>query len=111
MLAERGVDLMDVSSGGNVLAKIPSGPGYQVPLAKAVRAAGLPVSAVGQITEPAQAQAILDAGEADAISLGRVALREPSWPLRAAAELDADTMARYPQSYLRGRWPAIEAVR
>ena len=111
MLAERGVDLMDVSSGGNVLAKIPSGPGYQVPLATAVRAAGLPVSAVGQITEPAQAQAILDAGEADAISLGRVALREPSWPLRAAAELDADTMARYPQSYLRGRWPAIEAVR
>jgi 2,4-dienoyl-CoA reductase-like NADH-dependent reductase (Old Yellow Enzyme family) len=111
LLAERGVDLIDVSSGGNVLAKIPSAPGYQVPLAAAVRAAGLPVSAVGQITDPAQAQAILDAGDADVVSLGRVALREPGWPLRAAAELDADVLARYPNSYLRGRWPAIEAVR
>jgi 2,4-dienoyl-CoA reductase-like NADH-dependent reductase (Old Yellow Enzyme family) len=111
MLAEHGVDLVDVSSGGNVLAKIPAGPGYQVPLARAVRAAGLPVSAVGLITEPAQAQAILDEGSADVVSLGRVALREPSWPLRAAAELDADAMARYPSSYLRGRWPAVEPVR
>lgn len=111
LLADHGVDLIDVSSGGNVLAKIPSEPGYQVPLAAAVRKAGLPVSAVGRITEPAQAQAILDAGNADAVSLGRVALREPSWPLRAAAELDADAMARYPDSYLRGRWPAIEPVR
>lgn len=111
VLAEHGVDLIDVSSGGNVLAKIPSEPGYQVPLAAAVRQAGLPVSAVGRITEPAQAQAILDEGSADAVSLGRVALREPSWPLRAAAELDADAMARYPDSYLRGRWPAVEPVR
>ena len=111
MLADHGVDLVDVSSGGNVLAKINAVPGYQVPLAAAVREAGLPVSAVGWITEPAQAQAILDAGLADVVSLGRVALREPSWPLRAAAELDADHMARYPDSYLRGRWPAVEPVR
>lgn len=111
MLAEHGVDLIDVSSGGNVLAKIPSAPGYQVALAAAVRSAGLPVSAVGQITEPAQAQAILDAGEADVISLGRVALREPSWPQRAAAELDCATRVRYPNSYSRGRWPAVEPVR
>jgi 2,4-dienoyl-CoA reductase-like NADH-dependent reductase (Old Yellow Enzyme family) len=110
MLGEHGVDLIDVSSGGNVVAKIPAGPGYQVKLARAVRAAGLPVSAVGLITEPAQAQAILDEGSADVISLARVALREPSWPLRAAAELDADAMARYPDSYQRGRWPAIEPV-
>ena len=110
LLAEHGVDLIDVSSGGNVVARIPSGPGYQVKLARAVRAAGLPVSAVGLITEPAQAQAILDEGSADVISLARVALREPSWPLRAAAELDADAMARYPDSYLRGRGPAIEPV-
>jgi 2,4-dienoyl-CoA reductase-like NADH-dependent reductase (Old Yellow Enzyme family) len=111
MLGEHGVDLIDVSSGGNVLAKIPADPGYQVPLAAAVREAGLPVSAVGRITEPAQAQAILDEGSADVVSLGRVALREPSWPLRAAAELDCDAMARYPASYLRGRWPSIEPVR
>jgi 2,4-dienoyl-CoA reductase-like NADH-dependent reductase (Old Yellow Enzyme family) len=105
-LAERGVDLIDVSTGGNVVVKIPSGPGYQVRFAAAVRTAGLPVSAVGQITDPVQAQQILDAGHADAVSLGRVALREPSWPLRAAAELDADSAARYPDSYLRGRWPS-----
>lgn len=110
-LGEHGVDLIDVSSGGNVIVKIPSGPGYQVPLAAAVKAAGLPVSAVGQITDPAQAQAILDAADADVISLGRVALREPSWPLRAAAELDATSRVRYPDSYLRGRWPEVEAVR
>jgi 2,4-dienoyl-CoA reductase-like NADH-dependent reductase (Old Yellow Enzyme family) len=110
-LGEHGVDLIDVSSGGNVIVRIPSGPGYQVPLASAVKRAGLPVSAVGQITDPAQAQAILDAGDADVISLARVALREPSWPLRAAAELDAGSRARYPDSYLRGRWPEVEAVR
>jgi 2,4-dienoyl-CoA reductase-like NADH-dependent reductase (Old Yellow Enzyme family) len=108
LLVEHGADLIDVSSGGNVLAKIPSAPGYQVPLAHEVRKAGVPVSVAGRITEPAQAQAILDAGDADAVSLARVALREPSWPLRAAAELDADAMARYPDSYLRGRWPAPE---
>lgn len=108
LLAEHGADLVDVSSGGNVLAKIPSAPGYQVPLAREVRKAGVPVSVAGRITEPNQAQAILDAGDADAVSLARVALREPSWPLRAAAELDADAMARYPDSYLRGRWPAPE---
>lgn len=111
MLGEHGVDLIHVSSGGNVLATIPAGPGYQVPLAAAVRTAGLPVCAVGLITEPKQAQQILDDGSADAIALARVALREPSWPLRAAAELDCDAMARYPASYLRGRWPAIEPVR
>lgn len=111
VLAGHGVDLIDVSSGGNVLAKVPADPGYQVPLAAAVRKAGLPVSAVGRITEPTQAQAVLDAGLADAVALARVALREPSWPLRAAAELDADAMARYPASYLRGRWPSIEPVR
>lgn len=109
-LAERGVDLIDVSTGGNVPVRIPSAPGYQVQFAAAVRAAGLPVSAVGQITEPVQAQEILDSDQADAISLGRVALREPSWPQRAAAELDADSQVRYAASYLRGRWPS-EPVR
>ena len=107
VLAERGVDLVDVSSGGNVLAKVPTAPGYQVPLAAAVRSAGVPSAAVGLITEPAQAQAVLDEGHADAVLLGRVALREPAWPQRAAAELGDPTMARYPDAYLRGQWPDV----
>lgn len=107
LLGEHGVDLVDVSSAGNVLAKIPTDPGYQVPLAAAVRTSGVPVTAVGRITEPAQAQAILDEGQADAVMLGRVALREPAWPQRAAAELGDPTQARYPNAYLRGRWPEI----
>ncbi len=111
ILASHGVDLVHVSSGGNVLTRIPADPGYQVPLAAAVREAGVPVCAVGRITEPGQAQQVLDDGSADAVALGRVALREPSWPLRAAAELDCDAGARYPNSYLRGRWPAVEPVR
>lgn len=111
LLGEHGADLVHVSSGGNVLAPIPAGPGYQVPLAAAVRSAGLPVCAVGLITDPRQAQKVLDDGSADAVALARVALREPAWPLRAAAELECDDCARYPDSYLRGRWPAAEPVR
>jgi len=53
----------------------------------------------------------LERSNADLIAVGRVALREPSWPLRASAELDVDSRARYPDSYLRGRWPAVEPVR
>ncbi|CAL8977137.1 NADPH dehydrogenase [Propionicimonas sp. T2.31MG-18] len=111
LLGEHGADLVHVSSGGNVLAPIPAGPGYQVSLAAAVRSAGLPVCAVGLITDPRQAQKVLDDGSADAVALARVALREPAWPLRAAAELECDDCARYPDSYLRGRWPAAEPVR
>ena len=87
-LAELGVDLVDVSTGGNVPASIPVGPGYQVPAARAVRAtSGLPVSAVGLITSPAQAEQVLVDGDADAVMIGREALRDPMWPLRAAHEL------------------------
>ncbi|MBK9697681.1 MAG: NADH:flavin oxidoreductase/NADH oxidase [Propionibacteriaceae bacterium] len=107
LLADRGVDFMDVSSAGNVLARIPTDPGYQVPLARAVRAAGLPTGAVGRITEAAQAQEVLDEHSADAVLLGRVALREPSWPLRAAAELGSPERGRYPNAYLRGRWTSL----
>jgi len=89
LLREHGVDLMDVSSGGNVpSAPIPTGPGYQVPLAARVRReAGLPVAAVGLITEPRQAEKILADGEADAVLLGRELLRSPYWPHVAAQEL------------------------
>ena len=87
-MAERGVDLVDVSSAGNVPAEVPVGPGYQVPLARAVReASGLPVGAVGLLTTGAQAETVLAEGAADVVLLGRAALRDPMWPLRAAAEL------------------------
>ncbi|HEX2902275.1 MAG TPA: NADH:flavin oxidoreductase/NADH oxidase [Jatrophihabitans sp.] len=102
-LAGRGVDLIDVSSGGNVPEQqIPVGPGYQVPLARRLREySGLPVAAVGLITEPAQAEQILVDGSADAVLLARALLREPSWPQRAARELGAD--GYWPQQYLRAR--------
>ncbi|GAA3620047.1 NADH:flavin oxidoreductase/NADH oxidase [Marihabitans asiaticum] len=105
-LTERAVDLVDVSSGGNVIADIPLGPGYQVPLASRVREAGVVTGAVGLITDPAQAEAILTGGHADAVLLARAALREPSWPQRAAAELGLTWReAPYPPQYTRGAWP------
>lgn len=105
LLKKRGVDLVDVSSGGNAPASIPMGPGYQVPLAAGVRTAGLPTGAVGLITEPEQAEKIVANGEADVVFLARAALREPSWPLRAAHELGvAADDAPWPNQYLRGRW-------
>ncbi|GLZ81256.1 oxidoreductase [Actinorhabdospora filicis] len=84
-LADVGVDLMDVSTGGNAPgARIPVGPGYQVEFAARVRAGtGLPVAAVGMITTPPQASRILASGAADAVLLGRELLRDPYWPRRA----------------------------
>ncbi|MDQ2758820.1 MAG: NADH:flavin oxidoreductase/NADH oxidase [Actinomycetota bacterium] len=106
-LREHGVDLVDVSSGGNAPASIPVGPGYQVPLASGVRAgAGVPTGAVGLVTEPVQAEKIVANGEADVVLLARAALREPSWPLRAAHELGvAVEDAGWPDQYTRGVWP------
>jgi 2,4-dienoyl-CoA reductase-like NADH-dependent reductase (Old Yellow Enzyme family) len=87
-----GVDLFDVSSGGLVAdQKIVVGPGYQVPFARAVREqAGVPAAAVGMITAPEQAEQVLVDGSADAVMLARAALRDPSWPQRAAHELNHD---------------------
>ena len=106
LLGEHGVDLVDVSSGGNAPAEIPVGPRYQVPLSAQVRAgAGLPTGAVGLITEPAQAEKVLANEEADAVLLARAALREPSWPLRAAHELGEPVeTAGWPDQYKRGIW-------
>ncbi len=103
-LRDAGVDLVDVSSGGNVPhQQIAVGPGYQVPFARAVRAdAGIATGAVGLITEPAQAEQVLVEGSADAVFLGRVLLREPHWPLRAAAALGAD-VDYWPTQYRRAR--------
>ena len=89
LLKGRGVDMIDVSSGGMVPhAKIPSAPGYQVPFAARIRTeAGIPTAAVGLITTAAQAEQILAEGEADLVLLAREFLREPYWPLAASAEL------------------------
>lgn len=106
-LKQHGVDLMDVSSGGAVEhQKIEVGPGYQVHLAAEVRRdGGLPVTTVGLITEPQQAEQVLSSGAADAVMLARAAIREPAWPLRAAHELGVGRdAAPYPPQHIRGAW-------
>ncbi|MDA1360041.1 NADH:flavin oxidoreductase/NADH oxidase [Glycomyces luteolus] len=92
LLREHGVDLVDVSTGGNLPdARIPASPGYQVPFAERIRReAGMPTAAVGIITEPQQAEKILTEGGADAVLLGRELLRNPYWPRQAAHELGAE---------------------
>jgi 2,4-dienoyl-CoA reductase-like NADH-dependent reductase (Old Yellow Enzyme family) len=102
-LREHGVDLIDCSSGGiSQDAKIPVGPGYQVPFAARVRKeAEIPTGSVGLITAPRQAEAIIADGEADAVLLARAMLRNPHWPQQAARELGADV--RWPNQYLRAR--------
>jgi len=84
-----GVDLIDVSTGGNVHnAPIKATPGFQVPFAAAIRAeAAIMTAAVGLITEPEQAQYIIETGEADAVFLARAMIRNPRWALNAAEKL------------------------
>jgi 2,4-dienoyl-CoA reductase-like NADH-dependent reductase (Old Yellow Enzyme family) len=86
LMKQAGVDLIDVSSGGNHPAQeIPLGPGYQVHHSETIhRQADLPTGAVGMITEPAQADQIIRTGQADLILLAREMLRHPYWPLHAA---------------------------
>jgi 2,4-dienoyl-CoA reductase-like NADH-dependent reductase (Old Yellow Enzyme family) len=88
-LKTEGVDLIDCSSGGNLTsARLPLGPGYQVPISEAVRrGAALPTAAVGLITAPAQADEIIRNGRADLVLLGREFLRDAYWPLHAAQTL------------------------
>ena len=102
-LKELGVDLVDCSSGGLVpYAKVAVGPGYQVPFAEAIRrGAGIPTAAVGMITEPRQAEAILAEGKADAIVMARAFLRDPYWPMHAAKELGAEI--EWPVQYGRAK--------
>lgn len=100
-LKEEGVDLIDCSSGGSSLEQnIVAGAGYQVKFAASVKAAGLPVAAVGEITEAAQAETILATGQADLILLARASLREPYWPQKAAQTLGAAWTP--PPQYARG---------
>ncbi|MEP6850322.1 MAG: NADH:flavin oxidoreductase/NADH oxidase [Acidobacteriota bacterium] len=100
-LKELGIDLIDCSSGAIVpYAKVPAGPNFQVPFAEAIRKeAAIATSAVGFITEPKQAEEILEKGQADAVMIARQFLREPYLAFRAAQELDADI--HVPQQYLR----------
>ena len=98
-LKKLGIDLIDVSSGGNVPdAQIPADPNYQVPFAAAIREKVIiPTTAVGLITEPRQAEDILQDGKADAILMAREFLREPYFVFHAAQELgeNADVPKQY----------------
>ncbi|MBS0664280.1 MAG: NADH:flavin oxidoreductase/NADH oxidase [Verrucomicrobia bacterium] len=102
-LKAEGVDLIDCSSGGNLgTAKIPVGPGYQVPLADRIRReAGIATAAVGLITEPAQADEIIRTGKADVVLLARASLRDPYWPAHAAKALNQSAALPAPRQYLR----------
>jgi 2,4-dienoyl-CoA reductase-like NADH-dependent reductase (Old Yellow Enzyme family) len=102
-LKEIGVDLIDCSSAGMVPhARIPAGPGFQVPFAAAIRReADMPTAAVGFITNPVQAEQIIALGEADAVLLAREMLRNPYWPLHAAKALNVDVP--WPTQYLRAK--------
>jgi 2,4-dienoyl-CoA reductase-like NADH-dependent reductase (Old Yellow Enzyme family) len=103
LLKADGVDLIDCSSGGNVHgATFPSGPGYLTPYAERIRAeAGIPTGTVGFITSAQQADHIIRNGQADLVILARQLLRDPYWPLHAAAELHAE--APWPPQYLRAK--------
>ncbi|MGH9218087.1 MAG: NADH:flavin oxidoreductase/NADH oxidase [Vicinamibacterales bacterium] len=96
-----GVDFVDCSSGGNIAqAKVPLGPGFQVPLAERIRKdADILTGAVGLITSAAQAEEIVSSGRADAVFLARELLRDPYFPMRAAGELGQDIT--WPAQYLR----------
>lgn len=100
---DAGADFFDISTGGLMPAPIAMGPGYQVPFARFVRdAVQVPVGAVGLITTAHEAEAILDAGDADVVLMGREWLRDPHLGLRAATELGAD-IDYWPKQYLRAK--------
>ncbi len=102
-LCKIGIDMIDCSSGGLAAdAKIPVGPGFQVPFAAAIRReAKVATAAVGLITNPEQAEQTLVCGDADAIFLGRQMLRDPYWPLHAAQCLGEDVP--WPDQYARAK--------
>lgn len=107
ILKEEGVDFIDVSSGGNIAEqRITVGPSYQTKFAHKVREGGLPVSAVGMILAPEQAEAILVTGMADVVQIGREALRNPNTPILWAKALRSDRIQDFvPGSYFKA-WPS-----
>lgn len=107
-LKELGCGYVTVSGGGVVLdAKVPVGPGYQVPFAEKVRReTGIVTGSVGLITDPRQAEEIVASGKADFVSLARGMLFNPRWAWHAAVELGAEV--KYPPPYARSApkvWP------
>ncbi len=113
-LKARGCDWIDVSSGGiSPQQRIAPAPGYQVPLAEIIRQeTGLATMAVGMITEPRQAEAIVAEGRADMVALARGMLFDPRWPWRAAAELGGTVAGprQYWRSLPRGVGPIFGDV-
>jgi 2,4-dienoyl-CoA reductase-like NADH-dependent reductase (Old Yellow Enzyme family) len=103
ILKQKGVDLIDCSSGGLVPhAKVPVGPGYQVPFAERIKKeTGILTGTVGLITDGQQAEDILKNEAADLILLGRVALREPYFALKAASALGDEIV--WPNQYVRAK--------
>lgn len=101
VLNPMGVDLFDCSSGGNIPdAKIPMGPGYQVPFAERIRReAGIMTGAVGMITDYKQADEIIRNGRADMVLIAREFLRDPYLPLHAAQAMQQEIT--WPAQYLR----------
>jgi 2,4-dienoyl-CoA reductase-like NADH-dependent reductase (Old Yellow Enzyme family) len=105
-----GVDVIDCSSGGiagsaTAATKmlLPRVPGFQLPFSERIRNEGIKTMAVGLILTPQQAEEALQAGRADLIAIGREALYDPNWPLRAAQALGVDPdMGRWPVQY--GWW-------
>jgi 2,4-dienoyl-CoA reductase-like NADH-dependent reductase (Old Yellow Enzyme family) len=99
-----GVDLIDCSSGGNSPnARIPLRSGYQVPFAESIRQqAEIPTGAVGLITDAKQAEQIIAENQADVVLLAREMLRDPYWPLHAAAEFGANVT--WPVQYERAKY-------
>jgi NADPH2 dehydrogenase len=99
-LKARGVDWIDASSGGlSPAQKIPTGPGYQVHLAEAIKATGVTTFAVGLIDDAEQAETIIASGQADLVALARGMLFDPRWAWHAAAKLDGQVSA--PPQYWR----------
>ncbi|MBL8671563.1 MAG: NADH:flavin oxidoreductase/NADH oxidase [Alphaproteobacteria bacterium] len=111
ILKDRGCDFVDVTGGGvSMQQKIALGPGYQVPFAAEVKKrTGIPTMAVGMITDPHQAQAIVAEGRADMVALARAMLYDPLWTWHAADALGASVFT--PNPYLRGRAPTAPIPR
>jgi 2,4-dienoyl-CoA reductase-like NADH-dependent reductase (Old Yellow Enzyme family) len=108
-LKDRGVDWIDVSSGGlSPHQTISSVPGYQVPFAEAVKARGVATFAVGLITEPHQAEDIVASGKADFVALARGILYDPRWPWKAAVALGAEVNG--PPQYWRSKPHGVETL-
>lgn len=109
-LQEKGCAYMHVSSGGlSPLQQIPAAPGFQVPFADRIRhKTQMPTIAVGLITEPEQAERIVETGQADMVALARGILYNPRWPWHAAAKLGAQVSA--PKQYWRSQPAVVKAL-